>query len=209
MHSTESFYKGNINIGSLYDVLAKYQTTFPETAHRMYFTSNHDENTWNGTSGEKYGDMLKALSVFNCTWNGIPMIYSGEEMNNSKRLQFFEKDAIAWTGEYQLHNFYKTLLTLRKNNSALRSADAAVTTFHIITEGGKNIMAYLRKNDFYEVLVFLNFSKEATGFAIKDQLINNIYTNVFDTSESCLQPDTFIKMQPWDYLVFERNKYGN
>jgi len=204
MHRTESFYKGNCNLGSLYDVLAKYETSFPETAHRMYFTSNHDENTWNGTGTEKYGSMLKCLAVFSCTWNGIPMIYSGEELPNLKRLQFFEKDAIAWTGECLLHDFYKTLLTLHKNNPALRSADAAVTTFHIITEGGKNIMAFLRKNDLCEVLVFLNLSNEVSGFTIKDQLINAVYLNVFDKSENYLQPDTFIKMQPWDYLVFEK-----
>jgi len=204
MHRTESFYKGNCNLGSLYDVLAKYETSFPETAHRMYFTSNHDENTWNGTGSEKYGNMLKCLAVFSCTWNGIPMIYSGEELPNLKRLQFFEKDAIAWTGECLLHDFYKTLLTLHKNNAALRSADVAVTTFHIITEGGKNIMAFLRKNDLCEVLVFLNLSNEVSGFTIKDQLINAVYLNVFDKSENYLQPDTFIKMQPWDYLVFEK-----
>jgi alpha-amylase len=203
MHSTESFYKGNRNSESLYDVLTRYEANFPETAHRMYFTSNHDENTWNGTGEEKYGDMLKCLSVFSCTWNGIPMIYSGEELPNPKRLQFFEKDAIAWTGECKLHDFYKTLLTLHTNNPALRSADAAVTTFHIITEGGKNIMAYLRKNDSCEVLVFLNLSNEAAGFTIKDQLINNVYLNIFDKTENYLQPDTFIKMQPWEYLIFE------
>jgi alpha-amylase len=204
MHTTENYYKGNTGFNALYDVLAKYQTSFPETAHRMYFTSNHDENTWSGTGFEKYGDMLKCLSVFSCTWNGIPMIYSGEEMPNNKRLEFFEKDTIAWTGEYQYHAFYKTLLTLHKNNPALRSADEAVTTFHILTEGGKNIMAYLRKNDLYEVLVFLNLSKEPAGFTIKDLLINNTYTNVFDGLENHLNTGAFIKMQPWDYLVFER-----
>jgi glycosidase len=134
------------------------------------------------------------------------MIYSGEELPNLKRLQFFEKDAIAWTGKYELHDFYKTLLTLRKRNAALRSADAAVTTFHIITEGGKNVMAFLRKNDFYEVLVFLNLSNEVISFIIKDQLINNSYSNVFDKTETYLAPGTFMKMQAWDYLVFERNK---
>ena len=204
MHRTESFYKGNSSLSSLYEVLAKYNAEFPETAYRMYFTSNHDENTWNGTSEEKYGDMLQCLAVFSCTWNGIPMIYSGEELPNQKRLQFFEKDVIEWNGKYLLHDFYKTLLTLRKTNPALRSADAAVSTFHIITEGGKNIMAFLRKNDNDEVLVFLNLSKDVSSVTIKDQLINNFYTNVFDGAENYLQPDTFIKMQPWDYLVFER-----
>ena len=204
MHRTENFYKGNTDLNSLYEVLAKYETAFPESAHRMYFTSNHDENTWNGTAIEKYGEMLKALTVFNCTWNGIPMIYSGEEIPNLKRLQFFEKDSIAWTDEYRYHDFYKTLLALRKNNPALRSADSSVTTFHIITEGSKNVMAYLRKTDFSEVLVFLNLSKETSGFTIKDLLVNGSYINVFNKTESYLMPDTFLKMQPWDYLVFEK-----
>jgi glycosidase len=204
MHCTENYYKGNAGFDALYDVLDRYQTTFPQSAHRLYFTSNHDENTWNGTGPEKYGDMLKCLAVFSCTWNGIPLIYSGEEMPNTKRLQFFDKDSIAWTGEYGLHEFYKTLLALRKNNPALRSADEAVATFNIITEGAKNIMAYLRKHEFYEVLVFLNLSAAITGFSVKDQLINNGYTNVFSHTEHYLQPGTFLKMQPWDYLVFER-----
>ena len=104
------------------------------------------------------------------------------------------------------HDFYKTLLTLRKTNPALRSADAAVSTFHIITEGGKNVMAFLRKNDFYEVLVFFNLSNNVTGFTIKDQLINAVYSNVFNSTELHLQPGTFLKMQPWDYLVFERKE---
>ena len=127
-------------------------------------------------------------------------------MPNLKRLQFFEKDLIEWNGKYQLHDFYKTLLTLRKTNPALRSADAAVSTFHIITEGGKNVMAFLRKNDFYEVLVFLNLSNEVSSFIIKDQLINAVYSNVFNSTELHLQPGTFLKMQPWDYLVFERKE---
>ena len=204
MHSTENFYKKHLNLNSLYDVLATYETEFPATAYRMYFTSNHDENTWNGTAAEKYGDMLKALIVFSCTWNGIPMIYSGEEMPNPKRLQFFEKDAIEWTGEYQLHDFYKTLFALRKRNAALRAVDPAVAAFHIITEGSKNIMAFLRKNANDEVLVFLNLSNEKMTFTIKDRLINGNYIHVFDKSESQLAAGTFIKMPPWNYLVFEK-----
>jgi glycosidase len=204
MHTTENYYKGKAGFNNLYDVLAKYDASFPESAHRLYFTSNHDENTWNGTVFEKYGDMLECMSVFSCTWNGIPLIYSGEEMPNNKRLQFFEKDTIEWTGDHQFHDLYKTLLTLRKNNPALRSGDASVTTFHILTEGGKNIMAYLRKNDLDEVLVFLNLSKEPVGFTIKDLLINNDYVNVFNRSVNHLSPGSFIKMLPWEYLVFER-----
>ena len=65
-------------------------------------------------------------------------------------------------------------------------------------------MAYLRKNEPDEVLVFLNLSNEKTGFTVKDRLINGAFINVFNKEESQLNTGTFIIMQPWDYLVLEK-----
>jgi hypothetical protein len=65
-------------------------------------------------------------------------------------------------------------------------------------------MAFLRKHDQDEVLVLMNMGKEPTGFTIKDQLINGGYTNVFNRAATHLASGTFIKMKPWDYMVFER-----
>ena len=93
-----------------------------------YFTSNHDENSWNGTEYEKYGAAAINLAVFSCLWNGLPLLYSGQELPNLKRLKFFDKDPIEWNGKYELHDFYRTLLQLRKRNPALRAGDDAVTT---------------------------------------------------------------------------------
>jgi len=205
MHKTEDLFKGTTDPDGLCQLLQKYQDDFPASAYRMYFTSNHDENTWNGTEYEKYGDMALALAVFCFTWNGIPMIYSGQEMPNKKRLKFFEKDAIAWNGNYALHDFYKTLLALKKNNPALRAADNAVSTRYVGTTAGKNILAWLRKKENDEVLVLLNLCKEKNGFAIADELVTGSYINVFSKAENHFTADTFFDMQPWEFLVFEKN----
>lgn len=206
MHCTEQFYKQNHDISTLYRVLEKYNNNFPEDACRMYFTSNHDENSWNGTGYEKYGEMLKALAVFSCTWNGIPLVYSGEEIPNMKRLRFFDKDPIIWTSTCELHNFYKTLFTLRKNNPALRAGDASVATFHILTATAKNVMAFLRKSEEYEVLVLLNLGNDETGFVLQDRLVNGSFVEVFTNSTQILRPETYLKIQPWGYLVFEKQR---
>ena len=189
---------------SLYNVLYKYENDFPASAYRMYFTSNHDENSWNGTEYEKYGDMAKTLAVFSLTWNGIPMIYSGQEMPNLKRLAFFDKDTIDWNGGYALHDFYKTLLKLRKRNPALRSADPEVITQTIATSDDKRIMAYLRRNKNDEVFVLLNLGGEKAGFSIKDQFLKGKFVNIFTGAENFLFADTFIEMQPWGFLVYEK-----
>ena len=98
MHKTEDFYKQNLSLDVLNSVLKEYDAV-GDASMRAWFTSNHDENSWNGSEYEKYGDMAKLLAVFSCTWNGIPLIYSGQELPNLKRLKFFEKDAIDWTEE--------------------------------------------------------------------------------------------------------------
>ncbi|MGB8193507.1 MAG: alpha-amylase family glycosyl hydrolase, partial [Chitinophagaceae bacterium] len=133
MHQTEKFCRGEARLHDLAAVLQHYKTNFPPAALRLYFTANHDENSWNGTEYEKYGPAARALAVFSCTWNGLPLIYSGQEMPNFKRLKFFDKDPIEWQGEYLLHDFYKALLHLRKTNPALRAGDETVITSRVQT----------------------------------------------------------------------------
>ncbi|HEX2684460.1 MAG TPA: alpha-amylase family glycosyl hydrolase [Ferruginibacter sp.] len=206
MHATEKFYKENQDLTVLNNVLDKYRNGFPETAYRMYFTSNHDENSWNGTGEEKYGDMLKALAVFSCTYNGIPLVYSGEELPNRKRLRFFEKDIIEWTGIFLLHEFYKTLFALRKRNPALRAADPSVSTYQVTMDAGKKLMGWMRKKDEHEVLVFLNFGKENSSVAIRDEFVNGTFINVFEGTEIKLMPGSEISIEPWAYRVLEKKQ---
>lgn len=204
MHKTEEYCKDQTNREGLDKVLHRYYGSFPATAYRMYFTSNHDENSWNGTEYEKYGNRALALSVFSLTWNGIPLIYSGQELPNRRRLKFFDKDVIGWTGEFKLHTFYKTLLNLRKSNPAMRAGDAAVNTFLIALPDSEQVFAYLRKNAADEVLVFLNLSELAQRIVIGDTIVEGGFKEVFTGERQLLHADSIIEMQPGAYLVYEK-----
>src|SRR5688572_5408859 len=102
MHKTREFYQQQLPITILDSLLQRY-SNIGDGSMRAWFTTNHDENSWNGTEYDKYGNMAPALAVFSATWNGVPLLYSGQEMPNRKKLQFFEKDAIEWNGKYELH----------------------------------------------------------------------------------------------------------
>jgi alpha-amylase len=204
MHKTEEFYKQGQDKYLLDEVVHRYDTNGGPDAIPLWFTSNHDENTWNGTEYEKYGDAARAFAVFSFTRNGLPLIYSGQELPNYKRLQFFDKDQIDWNGKYELHDFYKTLLTLHKNNAALRAGDAAVTTYNLSMNNGDKVMAYLRKNGKAEVLILLNFSKETLSCSILDEHLNGKFINVFDKEEEDFTGLKIVELQPWQYLVYEK-----
>ncbi len=203
MHKTEEFYKGDQNKLLLDDLLKQYQELPYTDKLVLWFTSNHDENTWNGTEYEKYGDAADALAVFSFTWNGIPLIYSGQELPNLKRLEFFDKDTINWEGPHIKYDFYKTLLYLHKNSPALRGGDSTET--HIVqTNAMDRVMVYLRKSGNSEVLVILNLSQYVIDCRLQDKIINGNFRNVFTNDQSVLNEESAFFMDPWKFLVLEK-----
>ena len=203
MHKTADYYKKDLPLSELKNLLIKY-SAIGDHSMRAWFTSNHDENTWNGTEYEKYGVIAKPMAVFSATWNGVPLLYSGQELPNMKRLEFFEKDVINWNGNNEMASFYKTLLHLKSSNPALRGGDANVTTYLLKTSADDKILAYVRKNGKDEVLVVLNMSKEAVNFKIDDEQVSGSFKNVFDQTKKDFSTNKNFEMKAGDYAVFEK-----
>ncbi|MBW7674883.1 alpha-amylase family glycosyl hydrolase [Chryseobacterium chendengshani] len=203
MHKSADYYKKNESITELIDLLKKY-SAIGDTSMRAWFTTNHDENSWNGTEYEKYGNITKPMAVFSATWNGIPLLYSGQELPNTKRLEFFEKDVIKWNGQYQMEDFYKTLLNLKSSNPALRGGEPAVSTYLLNTTANDKILAYIRKNGKDEVLVVLNMSKEPVNFTIHDKSLNGTFKNVFEGNERDFSAGKDFNFKVSDFAVFEK-----
>jgi len=202
MHRTKEFYQNHLPIDSLLTVLKKYDDLGDSTM-RAWFTTNHDENSWNGTEYEKYGEMAQALAVFSCTWNGIPLLYSGQELPNKKRLEFFEKDPIEWTDNNTLQGFYKTLLQLKSSHPALRAGDPAVHTYRIKTSDPKHVFAYMRQHGEKKVLVILNLSPQKDlHFELTDPLVKGRFNNAFSGAANDFTTDKQFEMQAWEYLVY-------
>jgi len=131
-------------------------------------------------------------------------LYSGQELPNLKRLEFFEKDPIEWNGKYEMADFYRTLLDLKSSNPALRGGDPAVSTYLLNTTANDKILAYVRKNGKNEVLVVLNFSKEPVNFSIQDEHLSGRFRNVFDGSKRDFGTDKNFNFKVSDFVVFEK-----
>ena len=204
MHKTKDYNEGKATFDDLKTLLSRY-TAIGDSSMRAWFTSNHDENTWNGTEYEKYGVFAKPLAVFSITWNGVPLIYNGQELPlKTKRLEFFEKDPIPWNGIYELHDFYKTMLNLKSTNTALRGGDPAATTTVLKTSADDKVLAYVRKNGNDEVLVVLNFSKENVPFTIDDSNVSGVFKNVFSGPVKDFAKDKNFYLPVGGYAVMQK-----
>lgn len=195
MHKTEHFYKGQISFEELLQVLNQYQQS-PGLA--AWFTSNHDENTWNGTEYEKYGKMAKALAVFSCAWPGVPLIYSGQELPNRKRLQFFEKDVIEWNDAIELHSFYKTILELKRTNRALASA----APMKVISTSD-SVLVFQRQEGVAGVLGLFNFSGNEKRVEL-DPVTATEQNLVLTDSQMVFDADGFYLLPAWGFALFAK-----
>ncbi len=194
-------YNGKKSVKQFDSALNAAIAKLPANAYRMYFTTNHDENSWNGTEFEKYGDAYKTFAVFSQTmYQSIPLIYNGQEVPNKKRLKFFVKDTIEWKKGFAMAPFYKTLLNLRKRSPALA---AAASYKKLSTSNDEAIFACIRENAGHKVVVILNLSKQPQKFIINDAVVNGRPVNVFKGIKEKISTASFISLKPWDYILYE------
>jgi glycosidase len=196
MHASQNVGKDADGLHEVYNILHQY-AQYPESAYKLFFTSNHDENSWNGTEYEKYGIAAKAWAVFTSTWNGQPLMYSGQELPNHKRLAFFDKDQIQWTPTTPLlHAFYKTLLTARKQFPVL----AGGSIFNLPT--AQAVMAYLKQDQDQIALVILNLSAERQHVSIAHEAFAGKFTNLFSGLSFEFHGHNQFELMPGEYIVY-------
>jgi glycosidase len=202
-HAMHDLYKGVKSLTEFLKIVDNNYANFGDHGYRLFFTTNHDENSWNGTEFEKYGDAYKAFAVFTQTmYQSVPLIYSGQEVPNKKRLKFFVKDPIQWN-KYEMAPFYKTLLKLRKSNPAL-AADAFYKK--LITANDAAIFAYIREKQGHKIGVILNLSNQPQRFTIKEKAIYGEPMNVFLGVKEKLYREHVYSIEPWGYIVYNYDK---
>lgn len=168
-------------------------------ACKLWFTSNHDENSWNGTEYEKYGLTAKTWAVFTQMFPGIPLIYSGQELPNYKRLAFFEKDNIEWK-ETELHGFYQAMLHLRKSNPCFNTN---VNYQSISVPNSADTMAFFLQNGEAIVLVMFNFSlSETNRIMINSNNLKGTFQSLFSGLNYTFQDNENFELEPGGYLVY-------
>jgi alpha-amylase len=186
---------------SIDSVLMRQDSSFPGGAIKMYFTSNHDENSWNRADyGTMPGVKHAAFAVFTQTMrNSIPLIYSGQEEPVMDSISFFYKDPIVFD-KYKRADFYKTLLLLRASTPAL-ATDASFKKVHAGDD--KSLYAYVREKGGHKIAVILNLCDRAKTVTINDSTLTGNPQNVFTGIKEPLTAGYSFRIAPWGYVVYD------
>jgi len=180
-------------------------SVYPGNAYLMQFTSNHDENSWNGSESERLGAGVEAFAVLTATVPGMLMIYNGQESAFKRRLKFFDKDSIDWAS-YPLSGFYKKLIALKKRNNALWNGNEGGDIQPVSVNHDSLAIAYVREKGNQKVLVILNLSAKPLEIKLKSDEMAGEYTELFTGIARTFGKKEKLSLKPWEYLVFEKKE---
>lgn len=192
---------GKADLGALFVYYSWNEKAFPMDGYRMTFVTNHDKNAWEGTEFENFGPGLEAAIVLSVVGEGLPLIYNGQEAGNPRRLQFFERDPIAWR-DHPLGELYRKLFALKKANTALWNGRWGARMIHVPNSVPARVFSFVRRNPRNKIFAVINFSPETQAVTFSESLYYGAYTETFSGAPVELDGSTALVLEPWSYRVF-------
>ena len=200
-HLLNEIAQGKKPTSALDTYFAKQDTLYPPGAFRMYFTSNHDENSWQGTEFERMGaNHMPAWVLASTVRNSMPLLYTGQEVSLKKRLRFFEKDTVDWKGP-SLESFYRSMFELKDAQEALANGAWGGAQTKLKTSGGDRVYAFTRSKGESTVLVAVNFGNAIAGVTYEGLPRPGEYTDWFAKTTAPLAASDRLQIPAHGYRV--------
>jgi glycosidase len=156
----------------------------------------------------KFGqDGLQLATVLINTMSGVPLIYTGEEIPNDKKLSLFEKVNVNWAQPRKMQSLYHTLFQLRNEHKALSRGQMVRVT------SPDSVYAFVRVAGTDRILSVLNFGTRALAASLqlpierifpgkKQVIIEDVFTRSRTTIASDELKQMQVELGPRGYAVF-------
>ena len=196
-HVLNGIAQGKKTVKDWDNYVVKIDSVFQKDDIFMNFTSNHDENSWNGTEYERMGDAVEVFAAMTFAIPGMPLIYNGQEYDLNKRLRFFEKDTIPHTVG-KMGAIYEKLGKLKVENEALHGGKNAASYTRIVTSDDISILAFERSKNGKKVIFIANLTKLPKQFTLPT---DGEFTDYMSGQKITLSKGQKHDFKPWQYLI--------
>jgi len=168
----------------------------PAGKRLLRFTTNHDETAWNATPMALFNGVNGALAASSIAifTNGVPLIYTGQEVGSTVNTPFFSNSTIAWSANPSMKAAYQSMLSFYSSSPAARSG--ALTTY-----ASTNVFCIKKSLNGEEVLLFTNVRNTAQNFTLPSALANTTWINALTNEQVVL--GTSIDLAAFQYLILK------
>ena len=196
-----------VRVTALRDWLRADRGRYPRSAMRLAFTSNHDENSWNGSEFARMGAARGIMAAFTFVVpGGLPLIYTGQEVGYDHSFAFFDRDPIP-AESYRANaytEFYRRLTELRHANPALAAGGRGGDMVEISNNAEDCLMTFVREVPGNQVVAVMHLSPYAIETDYYTGIYAGMYTDALTGRPSELRGHVVEPMGPWSYRILTR-----
>lgn len=191
--------KGEADARAVGGYYGDMQNIWPENSIRLLYTSNHDQNSWDGLPQDIYGGAYELMMALSFVSEGIPMIYNGQEAGSANRLEFFDKDPIIWKSD-PIFDQFKSLIELKKNNAALWNGKWGGRTQIVDNTNPNHVFSFMREKDGNQVFAIFNLSDTEQSVALRGKSARGVYMEYNGHDNAEIDASGMV-LQPWQYRI--------
>ena len=196
--------KGERRVWDLRNTMYSDRERYPNTAMKMMFTSNHDENSWSGSEFDRFGAAREVMTALTFVWEAaMPLIYTGQEVGYDHSFEFFERDHIPAEkynacGDTEL---YRKLATLKHSQAALQAGEQGGRTIEIENNAKDCLMTFVRESGDSRVMAIMNLSPYTIHANYNNGIYAGEYTNALTSEKVEIPTHLECDIEPWGYTL--------
>lgn len=194
-----------VRLTALRDYLYSDRESYPQSAMRLAFTSNHDENSWNGTEFTRLGAAREIMAAFTFVVpRGLPLIYTGQEIGYDHAFAFFDRDPIPHYEANAFTEFYRRLTALRHNHPALAAGERGGGMIEIRNNAEDCLLTMVREVPGNRVVAVMNLSPYTIQADYCTGIYAGEYVDAMTGEPYRLAEHVEEEMAPWSYRILTR-----
>ncbi len=199
--------QGHRRANILRDYLYTSQGEYPRWTMKMTFTSNHDENSWQGTEQSRFGAALEVMNIFSFVVPGsIPLIYTGQEVGYEHSFEFFDRDPIPHYEANQTTEFYRKLIQMKSSHTSLRGAEQGGVWCTINNNAEDCLMILVRETGEDRIVAIMNLSPYTIAANYNTGIYAGNYKNAMTDEDYYLPTEVCEVMGGWQYRVLSMKR---
>ena len=195
--SLNTLFAGSSFPSAIFTTNSQELASLPSPGIKLRYITNHDDANTVSTISE-YNGKQGALAAFVIAayMDGVPLIYSSQEVGYASAINFFNVVPVDYTANPDMVAAYKQII-------AFRTAHEAIKTGTLTQYNDANVVAFEKTSGTDDVVVLVNVKNSTVTYTAPAALQTASYTNAFAGGSISLAAP--ISLSPYSYLVLTKN----
>lgn len=177
---------------TLFSIHQNEYAQIPDGGEKLRYITNHDVSAWEESVVDVF-DLQGSVAAFVITayMDGVPLIYTGQEIGYPTTLPFFTKEPINWSINPEIFEAYQTIMQTRANLPPVLGGE-------LETYNDQNVVVFTRVSGEQKVLVMVNVRDSGQTVQVPEAL-QTTWQNELADEELMLEGE--LTMEGFEYLI--------